>query len=596
MQATVPLQPAPVASAPRNGRGMSVEDCQLLAALPIAAGVVHLDEEGELGLDAWNPKFIETITGGQLHLDARAILKAAAGGPIGAFLKAYLADPANAPDEMERQDGSGVHRRYFRLKAAPLGGAGAMRRCLLSLVEETQEKRTQEHLRNQMLQCSLTGLPNRLAFTDAIEAVAGDKARADGYAILLVDLLRFSRINQSMGSVVGDELLISFASRLVGGLRDGDMLARVGGNEFGILFSVKGGAGDAVRAAERIARLIEEPFTLSDLDIRVDGAIGIALLSHGEDGEELFRNAQFAVKQAKLAGKPTIYEPEQAVAARRRFSIETELRRALERDELDLAYQPLIELKTGRVTGFEALARWNHAERGEIGPSEFIPVAEESGLILELGRWAMDKAARTLSGWDNAEGQVLPINLSVNLSAIQVARDNVSEMVGTTLRTHKIGGERLTIELTESAIVQDPARATKVFEAIKGLDANLAMDDFGTGYSSLAYLQRLPIDLLKIDQRFIKGMLSDRDSIAIVRAILGLADALGMKTTAEGIESVELATTLAGLGCAHGQGFHFSKAVDAKRALAYWRAREEKALREGTIAASPIGRVRHGRA
>ncbi len=587
----MPLQLAP--SSPR--RAMPAADSELLRALPIAAAVVSLDGEGEMALDAWNARFIETITGGQKHLDARPIIRAAAAGPLGTFIKTYLNDPANAPSETERQDGSGVHMRYFRLKLAPLAASeGARSRCLLSLVEETQQRRAQEHLKTQMLQCSLTGLPNRLAFTDAIEAVAGDEARAEGYAILLVDLLRFSRINQSMGSVVGDELLISVASRLVGGLRDGDMLARVGGNEFGILYSVKGGASDALAAAQRIARLIEEPFTLSDLDIRVDGAIGIALLHHGEDGEELFRNAQFAIKQAKAAGTPTIYEPEQAVAARRRFSIETELRRALERDELDLAYQPLIELKTGRVTGFEALARWTHEDRGEIGPAEFIPVAEESGLILELGRWAMDKAARTLASWDNAEGQALPINLSVNLSAIQVARDNVSEMVGSTLKTHQIGGERLTIELTESAIVQDPGRATRVFEQIKSLDANLAMDDFGTGYSSLAYLQRLPIDLLKIDQRFIKGMLSDDDSIAIVRAILGLADALGMKTTAEGIESGDLAETLTGLGCVHGQGFHFSKAVDAKRALAYWRAREEKALREGKIDASPVMRVRHG--
>ncbi len=588
----VPAPAAPPASLVDPG---VTGDHELLCALPIAAAVVSRTADGTLGLDAWNPRFVETITGGNPHLDRCAILRAAADGPIGAFIDRFLEHPGTAPDEMERQDGSGVRTRYFRLKMAPLPDHEGRGRGLLSLVEETQERRAQQHLKDQMLQCSLTGLPNRLAFTDAIEAIASDPARAEGYAVLLIDLLRFSRINQSMGSVVGDELLISFASRLVGGLREGDMLARVGGNEFGILFSLKGGASDAIAAAERVARLIEEPFTLSDLDIRVDGAIGLALLDFGEDGEEIFRHAQFAVKQAKANRRPTLYEPEQAIAARRRFSIETELRRALERDELDLAYQPLVELETGRVTGFEALARWHHPDRGNIGPSEFIPVAEESGLILDLGRWAMDRAARTLASWDDAEGDALPLSLSVNLSAIQVARDDVSAMVDGALRAHRLGGERLTIELTESAIVQDPMRATRVFEQIKGLDANLAMDDFGTGYSSLAYLQRLPIDLLKIDQRFIKGMLSDADSIAIVRAILGLAHALGMKTTAEGIESCELATTLATLGCAHGQGFYFSRAVDARRALAFWRAREEMALREGRIDSSPARRVRHGR-
>ena len=582
---------APTADPGLFAPAMPGADGELLAALPIGAVLVGLRAD-RLWVEAWNALFLETVTGGRSELDAAAILRAAAEGPIGDFLLAYLRTPGDAPDEMEREHGSGVYRRHFRLKLAPLSPDAHGPRCLMTLIDETQERRHQQHLKDTMLQCSLTGLPNRLAFTDLVETIVRDEARAEGYAILLIDLLRFSRINQSMGAIVGDELLISFASRLVGGLREGDTLARVGGNEFAILCAIKGGPTAAMAAADRVSQLIAEPFTLSDLDIRIDGAVGIALVGDGEDGEELFRNAQFAVKQAKKVGAPTIYEPEQAVAARRRFSIETELRRALERDELDLAYQPLVELKTGRVTGFEALARWTHAERGEIGPAEFIPVAEESGLILELGRWAMDKAARTLSSWDGAEGQTLPINLSVNLSAIQVARDDVSEMVGSTLRAHKLGGERLTIELTESAIVQDPTRATRVFEAIKSLDANLAMDDFGTGYSSLAYLQRLPIDLLKIDQRFITGMLSDSDSIAIVRAILGLADALGMKTTAEGIESVELATTLATLGCVHGQGFHFSRAVNSKQALAYWRAREEKALREGKIETSPIQRIR----
>jgi EAL domain-containing protein (putative c-di-GMP-specific phosphodiesterase class I) len=293
----------------------------------------------------------------------------------------------------------------------------------------------------------------------------------------------------------------------------------------------------------------------------------------GQDSEELFRNAQFAVKQAKAVGRPQVYEPKQATEARRRFSIETELRRALEKDQLDLCYQPLINLKSGEVSGFEALARWTHEERGEISPSEFIPVAEESGLILTLGRWAMDRAAQTLAAWDREAGMRLPVYVGVNLSAIQVARDDIPAMVESTLKSSGIGGDRLTLELTESTIVQDPARATRVFDALKALDTTVAMDDFGTGYSSLAYLQRLPIDVLKIDKSFVSGMMSDPDAVAIVRAVLGLAEALGMSTTAEGIETVELATTLATLGCASGQGFYFAKPLQPDAALEFWKLR-----------------------
>jgi EAL domain-containing protein (putative c-di-GMP-specific phosphodiesterase class I) len=297
-------------------------------------------------------------------------------------------------------------------------------------------------------------------------------------------------------------------------------------------------------------------------------------MTAGQDAEELFRNAQFAVKQAKAAGRPQVYEPKQATEARRRFSIETELRRALDKDQLELFYQPLINLKSGQVDGFEALARWTHEDRGEISPTEFIPVAEESGLILHLGRWAMDRAARTLAEWDAKMGAKLPIYVGVNLSAIQVARDDIPEMVESTLKSTGLSGDRLTLELTESSIVQNPARATRVFDALKALDTTVAMDDFGTGYSSLAYLQRLPIDVLKIDKSFVSGMMVDPDAVAIVRAVLSLAEALGMSTTAEGIETVELATTLATLGCASGQGFYFAKPLEPQAALDYFTSRK----------------------
>jgi diguanylate cyclase (GGDEF)-like protein len=492
-------------------------------------------------------------------------------GPVGALFDEYFADPLSG-GELDIRDGEGVAARYLRISLAPLpNGADGSARCLMSLVDRTVEVQAERSLRAEMLRDSLTGLSNRLAFTEEIERAESDDEQ--GRAVMVVDVLRFSRINESMGSIAGDELLITLARRLMSALRGGDILARTGGNEFGILVSLRHGIEDALDAADRIQEVMTAPFHMAELDIRVECAIGVAVMQPGQDAEELFRNAQFAVKQAKQTGKPQVYEPKEASLARRRFSIETELRRALDKDQLKLFYQPLINLQSGEVAGFEALARWTHPDRGEISPTEFIPVAEESGLILHLGRWAMDTAAHTLAEWDRKAGAALPLYVGVNLSAIQVARDDVPTMVESALKSSGLSGKRLTLELTESSIVQDPARATRVFHALKALETTVAMDDFGTGYSSLAYLQRLPIDVLKIDKSFISGMMVDPDAVAIVRAVLSLADALGMSTTAEGIETVELATTLATLGCAHGQGFYFARPLEADAALDYWQSR-----------------------
>jgi diguanylate cyclase (GGDEF)-like protein len=549
------------------------DDAGLLNALPIAAAIIDRADDGTLSVSAHNSRFVDTIDRSNctaLDWSEADCLKS---GPIADLLENFFTG-VDVTGELDFKDGNGVSAQFFRLKLAPLprkNGSGA--RCLLSVVDRTVELQAERTLRAEMLRDSLTGLPNRLAFTEAIEKT-GEKIGGDlEHAVLVVDMLRFSRINESMGSLAGDELLITFARRLILALRAGDVLARTGGNEFGVLVSLRRGVEDALKAAERIQEVMAAPFKLSELEIRVECAIGVALMNSEQDPEELFRNAQFAVKQAKVAGRPQVYEPKQATEARRRFSIETELRRALDKDQLKLFYQPLIDLKSGQVAGFEALARWTHEDRGEISPTEFIPVAEESGLILQLGRWAMDKAAQTLADWDKEIGETLPLYVGVNLSAIQVARDDIAAVVESALKSSGLTGDRLTLELTESSIVQDPVRATRVFDALKALDATVAMDDFGTGYSSLAYLQRLPIDVLKIDKSFVSGMMVDPDAVAIVRAVLSLAEALGMSTTAEGIETVELATTLATLGCASGQGFYFARPLEPVAALDYWKSR-----------------------
>lgn len=550
----------------------------LLDALPIPAAIVECDAE-RVRISAHNSRFEDAVaisTAGTLQtLEAHVL---AGDGLVARYLADWFSDSDAAKSDLDMRDGSGVAARFYQLKLAPLPTQASARRALLSVVDRTAEVQAERTLRAEMLRDSLTGLPNRLAFTEVIEAAMRDpSAVKGGHAVLVVDMLRFSRINESMGGLAGDELLITFARRLISALRAGDSLARTGGNEFGIVVSLKG-PGDALRAATRIQEAMTAPFRLSELEIKVDCAIGLALMQPEQEAEELFRNAQFAVKQAKASGRPEVYEPKEASLARRRFSIETELRRALERDQLSMSYQPLINLKTGEVSGFEALARWTHPDRGDISPTEFIPVAEESGLILHLGRWAMHKAASTLAAWDKEAGETLPFNVAVNLSAIQVARDDITGMVGGALRSSGLTGDRLTLELTESAIVQDPRRATRVFDALKALDARVAMDDFGTGYSSLAYLQRLPIDVLKIDRSFVSGMMIDPDSVAIVRAVLSLAEALGMSTTAEGVESRELATTLAALGCVSGQGFFFARPLAVAEALPFWRSRLRQSM------------------
>lgn len=543
-------------------------------ALPIAAAILTLADETYIEcandpfrlLTEWDER------PGERRIAQIPMLRS---GPIGARLVAFLKGD-DSELQFDTADGRPIAGRHFTVRFARLSLLpGQPARCMVSLIDKTAQVETERSLRAEMLRDSLTGLPNRTAFNEEVEAVLEDPGFQPGsHAVLVVDMRRFSRVNECVGSLAGDELLITFARRLYSVLRAGDLLARTGGDEFGILMRLDRGLEEALQAAARIESALAAPFRLSELEIRVDCALGCALLSGSEAlAEEVLRNAQFALKRSKASGDVQIYEPNQARAARRRFSIETELRRSIEAGGLTLAYQPLIDLRSGEVAGFEALARWDHPRRGPISPGEFIPVAEESGLIVPLGQWALETALATLAAWDSAAGRALPFSVSVNLSALQLARDDLVGFVAAALDRHGLPGGRLTLELTESAIVRDPRRATTVLDGLKALDVSVAMDDFGTGYTSLAYLQRLPIDMLKIDRSFVTGMLRDPDSVAIVRAILSLASALGMATTAEGIETPELAQALAEMGCSHGQGYQFARPLDPDSAYAYWRSR-----------------------
>ena len=534
-------------------------------ALHFAAAVVGLDRGAAVVLRA-NPAFDRLAA------------------PFALQILSILADVTTflVGGEMERMFELGETRaagRHFRVHFARLAPLAASdQRALISVVDRTAEVETERSLRTEMLHDSLTGLPNRLNFSDAIDAAIGDDAGGAGVAVLAINLMRFSRINECVGALSGDELIITVARRLVSALHEGETLARMGGDEFGLLVRCADGPVDTLQVAERMCAAMAGPVRLADLEIRVECAIGCALLGkRASTAADLLRDAQIAMKHAKRSGRIEFYRANDAGASRRRFSLETELHHAIERDQLSLAFQPLFDLERNAVAGFEALARWEHPDLGLIEPTEFVAIAEECGLIVPLGRWALEAAMQTQVKWDIAAGRTLPLYFCVNVSPVQLARDSVGDAVRSALAGARVGGGRLIVELTESSIVADPGRAKLVLDALKSIDCRIAMDDFGTGYSSLASLQRLPIDILKIDRSFVHGMLDDRDSVAIVRAILGLADALGMATTAEGIENSETARMLAALGCTTGQGFHFARPLPDDEALAFYQASRARA-------------------
>ncbi|WP_079247175.1 putative bifunctional diguanylate cyclase/phosphodiesterase [Sphingomonas turrisvirgatae] len=532
---------------------------QVLNMLPVPAAIVEW-RDGGFVFETVNRPFRLCGLG---TLADHSPLIAQLGPRIVAFLESQGTEL-----EIDWELGEAVDCRHFRVRMARRAGEASQGRCLITLIDQTGELRTQRSLRREMLTDSLTGLPNRPGFGETLEGEI-ERVGMGRHAVLVINLDRFSRINACLGGLSGDELLISVARRVKGALRAHDVLARTGGDEFAIQLTLDEGPSDALHVAKRIQNALTTPFRLSDFEIRVDCSIGIAIGDEAvADAEELIRHAQFAMKRAKKSGRTEVYQTRAFDLARQQFSIETELRRAIDNAELTLHFQPICDLASGRIISFEALARWTNEHGQPISPNEFIPVAEESGLIVPLGRWAMDCAARTVAEWDARAGADCGVNVAINLSAIQLQRDQIAPMVEAALAANGVEGRRITLELTESALVTDPDRISQTMQALKSLGTTLAMDDFGTGYSNLAYLQKLPIDILKIDRSFVTGMLADRDKIAIVRAILSLAQALGMRTTAEGIESNDLAQTLAALGCSYGQGFLYARPVPADAAYA----------------------------
>lgn len=571
-EADIVSVPIDVGTPSRRPAPKAVDDAaDWLDALLQPAAILHVEQGGhfvERANSAFSTAFPQQHIGPPASMDATDLV------PFERIQSFCAAARKSEAFEM-RRDGQ-LGGEYFACTLGRLPARFGPQRLLFTAVDRTRERLTERNLRRELLSDSLTALPNRAGFGEEIEdrLANGQWTPEANFAILIVDLVRFSRVNESLGALAGDETIITAAKRLKSVLRQGDVLSRIGGNEFAIFARLHNGVADARHIVQRITDTLSAPVRLSHLQISVDCAIGCALsASLREDIDDIIRQAQAAVKVAKRTGKLEIYQVGALKEAHRRFTVESRLREALTNGGLNLAFQPLVHLRTGEVSGFEALARWVDPELGEVHPTEFISVAEECGLIVPLGRWAIYEAVQTLARWDRLHGQRLPVGVNVNLSPIQMVRDDVPTIVEEALRYGGIDGRRLTIELTESAIVADPDKARQMLGALKSLNCSIAMDDFGTGYSNLASLQSLPIDSLKIDRSFVSGMLTDRDKNAIVRTVLSLADSLGLNATAEGIESQELALVLQQLGCWQGQGYHFAPAMPNQAAFDYWRAR-----------------------
>ena len=436
----------------------------------------------------------------------------------------------------------------------------------------TARKRVEEQLAYGALHDALTGLPNRALFVDRLSQ-ALERVRRGGeppFAVLFLDLDRFKVVNDSLGHGVGDQMLVEIAARLEAALRPGDTVARFGGDEFTLLLGEIATPLEATHLAERVLDALAAPFALERHEVFTSASVGIAVSTAGaEDPEELLRNADAALSRAKVLGKNRYEVFDRAIHAEamERLQLETDLRRALERGEFTLLFQPVVAVEGGRVAGFEALIRWQHPERGQVSPGVFIPVVEEMGLIHLLGRWVIEEACRHARRWADTFGG-RRLRVSLNLSATQFSQADLVEHVERILAECGIRPGLLHFEITESVILEHAGPAQTMLARLRDLGVALCMDDFGTGYSSLGYLHRFPIDELKIDRSFVAGMEHDRRNAQLVQAIIGLARNLGVAVVAEGVETRAQLEALRALGCDYAQGFLFSVPVPAPEAEA----------------------------
>jgi diguanylate cyclase (GGDEF)-like protein/PAS domain S-box-containing protein len=436
----------------------------------------------------------------------------------------------------------------------------------------TARKKAEEQLQRQAFYDPLTELPNRALFIDRLQHLFHRAKRALGtppFAVLYLDLDRFKAVNDSLGHLAGDDLLVGIARRLERCVRPGDTLARLGGDEFTILLDEVGCEADATGVAKRIHEELAAPLEVRGSEVFSTVSVGIALSSAGYDcPEDMLRDADTAMYRAKEGGRARhqVFAGDMHQRAVSSLRLETDLRRALERREIVPYYQPIVDLDSGAVLGFEALARWKHPHRGMIPPDLFIPVAEETGLIMAIGEWMLTEACRQAQEWGRKNPQCSTLGISVNVSTRQLLHGGIVAEVKRVLGATGLDPARLTLEITESGLMENLAAGAAIVRELHAMSVGLHLDDFGTGYSSLAYLHSLPVHALKVDRSFVSRMDRVPQQAAIVKAIVSLAHNLEMEVVAEGVETSAQAEALRALGCRRGQGFLFSKPLPAEEA------------------------------
>lgn len=445
---------------------------------------------------------------------------------------------------------------------------------IFQIQDITNRKNAEEQLVHEAFHDALTGLPNRAWFMEqlqtSLEQVKHDQGRF--FAVLFLDLDRFKTINDSIGHMIGDQLLIGIAERLRRCLRPGDGIARLGGDEFTILLNGIRDASWAIEVAEKIQWHVSQPFNLGGFEACTTASIGIAFSDPGYDRpEDFLRDADTAMYQAKLLGKArhVVFDKGMHVDAMNLLQLETDLRRAIDRQEFQIGYQPIVSLETGKLSGFEALVRWQHPDRGLISPNDFIAVAEETGFIVPIGQWVLLEACSQMRRWQKDLALNEPLYVSVNLSSKQFTHSNLVQQVNRILNITGLSSHSLKLEITERIVMENIEGATGILEQLRALGVELSIDDFGTGYSSLSYLHRLPIDTLKIDRSFISCMGENNENKEIVRTIIALAQNLKMGVVAEGIETEEQLAQLRELNCQDGQGYLFSRPLGVEAAAQY---------------------------
>jgi diguanylate cyclase (GGDEF)-like protein/PAS domain S-box-containing protein len=437
---------------------------------------------------------------------------------------------------------------------------------VINFRDVTIRKELEAELAHQAFHDSLTSLANRALLLDRVEHALARTRRRGEVALLFLDLDDFKTVNDALGHEAGDEILRVIAGRLGEAVRPGDTASRLGGDEFAVLLDDLDDANAAYEIASRLLAVICTPVEIKGTYIAVNGSVGVVVAQPGDDAAALLRNADLAMYRAKAQGKGCleVYEATMHAAAVERMALTAELRKAIDAEEFEPYYQPIVDLPTGRVVGVEALVRWNHPERGLLPPGAFIALAEETGLVVDIGRFVLRQACRDAARWHTELGDAAPV-VSVNASPRQIQHGAFVEEVRRALRDSGLPASSLVIEITESALLDDTATATATLNAIDALGVRLSLDDFGTGYSSLSYLERFPVASLKIDKSFVDGLADRRESSPLVGVILTLASQLGLTVTAEGIEEPDQLAQLRELGCVQGQGYLFGRpmAVDA---------------------------------